>query len=166
MYKRILVPTDGSAVAESVIADAIAVAQACHAEILSLSVAVPEPEFQLVEGAMVVDAGRRDEQTLAHACALAEAVARRAGDAGVGARAMARLSAHPAETIVEIAGEEACDLIFMGSHGRRGLGLLLLGSVTQAVLSAATVPVMVLRPTAKDAPGVLAASERHRPAQG
>lgn len=148
MYKRILVPTDGSAVAENVVPAAIELARACYAEILALSVAVPEPLFQSIEGAMVVDPGRQGEEMLAHARTLAEAVAQQARAAGVSSRAMAMLSADPAQAIVDVADDEDCDLIFMGSHGRRGLSLLLAGSVTQAVLATADVPVMVLRPSA------------------
>jgi nucleotide-binding universal stress UspA family protein len=147
MYTRILVPTDGSAVAENVVPVAIEFARSCRAEILALSVAVPEPVFQSIEGAMVVDPGRRGEEMLAHARTLADAVAQQVRAAGVPSRAMAMLSADPAQAIVDVAGDENCDLIFMGSHGRRGLSLLLAGSVTQAVLATANAPVMVLRPS-------------------
>lgn len=148
MYTRILVPTDGSAVAENVVPAAIELARACRAEILTLSVAVPEPVFQSIEGVMMVDPGRRGEELLANARALAEAVTERIRAAGVPSRTMAMLSANAAQAIVDVADDEDCDLIFMGSHGRRGLSLLLAGSVTQAVLATANAPVMVLRPSA------------------
>lgn len=148
MYKRILIPTDGSTVAEHAVPAAIELARACQAEVVALSVAVPETVFQSIEGAMVVDPGRQAEVLLDHARAHAEAVATRARAAGISADALAKLSYHPADTIVDTAREQACDLIFMGSHGRRGVSLLLAGSVTQAVLASAPVPVVVLRPVA------------------
>ena len=147
MYKRILVPTDGSAVSENVVPAAVELARACGADIVALSVAVPEPAFQSVEGAMVVDPGRQGEVLLQHAQALAGSIAQRAAAAGVACTPVATLSYYPAEAILDSARAHGCDLIFMGSHGRRGLSLLLTGSVTQAVLASATVPVMVLRPT-------------------
>ncbi|WP_305824737.1 universal stress protein [Massilia brevitalea] len=148
MYKRILVPTDGSAVAEHVVPAAIELARAVGAEMVALSVAVPEPAFQSIEGAMVVDPGRQGEVLLEHARTLAAAIATRAREAGVKCNPVATLSFDPAVTIVDTAREQGCDLILMGSHGRRGLSLLLAGSVTQAVMASAAVPVMVLRPTA------------------
>ena len=52
---------------------------------------------------------------------------------------------HPYEEILKTATDKGCDLIWMGSHGRKGLDKLLLGSETQRVLSHATIPVMVWR---------------------
>lgn len=151
MYKRILVPTDGSAVAEHVAPAAIELARAVGAEMVALSVAVPEPAFQSIEGAMVVDPGRQADVLLEHARTLAAALAARAWEGGVTCTPVATLSFDPARTIADTAREQGCDLIFMGSHGRRGLSLLLAGSVTQAVMASAEVPVMVLRPTAGNA---------------
>lgn len=147
-YKRILVPTDGSAISAQVLPAAIEFARACQAEIVALAVAVPEPILPSIEGAMVVDPGRQFEALQEEARTLAAAVAEKAVAAGVRCTPLVRLAQYPAETIVDTAREQACDLIFMGSHGRRGIGLLLAGSVTQAVLAAAPVPVMVLRPRA------------------
>jgi nucleotide-binding universal stress UspA family protein len=58
----------------------------------------------------------------------------------------------PAEAIVATADSQGCDLIFMGSHGRRGLSRLMAGSVTQKVLTDAHVPVLVMRPQKSHAP--------------
>lgn len=143
--RRILVPTDGSALAQQAVPAAIEFARACHGEIVALSVGVPEIAFQSVEGAMVVDPGRHGEELLEHAREHAKAVADRAGAAGVGCSVVVRLSTDAAEAIVDTAREEGCDLIFIASHGRRGLSRLLAGSVTQSVLEAAPIPVMVLR---------------------
>ena len=49
------------------------------------------------------------------------------------------------EGILDAATSEAADLIIMGSHGRHGIEKLLLGSVTQRVLSHTTLPVLVVR---------------------
>lgn len=51
----------------------------------------------------------------------------------------------PAEAIIDTAREHGCDLVVMASHGRSGLGRLLLGSQTQAVVGRSSVPVLVVR---------------------
>jgi nucleotide-binding universal stress UspA family protein len=51
----------------------------------------------------------------------------------------------PAEGIVAAAKDKGCDLIVMGTHGRRGLGRLLLGSQAVEVLTTSTVPVLIVR---------------------
>jgi nucleotide-binding universal stress UspA family protein len=56
----------------------------------------------------------------------------------------------PSQEIIDAATGHQCDLVFMASHGRRGLSRLLAGSVTQNVLAYSTIPVMVLRPAAQD----------------
>src|SRR5262249_28368984 len=54
----------------------------------------------------------------------------------------------PADQILTVAREKGCDLIVMGSHGRSGLGRLILGSVAEEVMRKATCPVMVVKPRA------------------
>jgi nucleotide-binding universal stress UspA family protein len=51
----------------------------------------------------------------------------------------------PFEAIIDTAKSTGCDVIFMASHGRRGLSAVLLGSETQKVLTHSTIPVMVYR---------------------
>ena len=57
-------------------------------------------------------------------------------------------SDHPDQAIIDAVKEFGCDLVAMASHGRRGVNALLLGSVTQEVLTRSTVPVLVFRPEA------------------
>ena len=72
-------------------------------------------------------------------------IGREAKNAGVACECMHVTSDYPAETILAEAKRRGCDLIFMASHGRRGLRGLLLGSETQKVLARATIPVLVHR---------------------
>ena len=58
---------------------------------------------------------------------------------------MTAYSNKPAHKIVEVARQQDCDLIFIGSHGRSGLEQLILGSVTSKVLSLCEIPVLVYR---------------------
>ncbi|SFB89757.1 universal stress protein [Massilia yuzhufengensis] len=169
MYKRILIPTDGSPVSDYAAGAAIDFAQACGSETVALSIAVPEPVLQSLEGAMVLDPGQEVDTLLRHAYQLASAIAERARTAGVACTPLTRFALDPGEAIVETARKQGCDLIVMGSHGRRGLSRLLAGSVTQSVLAYAPVPVMVLRPApaseaaqalARECPAEAAAAKR------
>lgn len=151
MYRRILVPTDGSPVAEAAVAAAVDFARARGSEIIALGVAVPEPSFQSLEGAVGYDPGLQADVLLGHAQEHVDAVAARAHKAGVPCTPVTCSALDAAEAIVDTARQRHCDLIIMGSHGRRGLSRLLAGSVTQAVLAHAPAPVMVLRPAADEA---------------
>lgn len=166
MYKRILVPTDGSSVSEAAVDAAIDLAQARGSEIVALSVAVPEPVFQSLEGAIPYDPGMQVDVLLEHTKGYVDAIAARAAKAGVSCTPVTCSSLDAAEAIADTAREHACDLIVMGSHGRRGLSRLLAGSVTQAVLAYAPVPVMVLRPGLQEGKAGKQAQEQPRPAAG
>ena len=148
MYDRILVPTDGSDVSAAAEQAAIAFARAHGSEVVVLAVGQPQPPIASAEAAMAIDPGLDDAVLLAAAREHARNVANAAEAAGVKCTSRAVLDYSPADAILATADSHACDLIFMGSHGRRGLSRLLAGSVTQKVLADAHVPVMVMRPHA------------------
>jgi nucleotide-binding universal stress UspA family protein len=147
MYRRILVPTDGSEVAATAVRAAIEFAQALGSEIITLSVAQPYP-MPSIDAAMVVDPASVTEQLMATAHANVLHVAELAAAAGVRCTSFVECSTSPSTEIIEAARIHGCDLIFMGSHGRRGLSRLLAGSETERVLADAPVPVIVFRPQA------------------
>jgi nucleotide-binding universal stress UspA family protein len=149
MYDRILVPTDGSEISAAAERAAIAFARAHGSEIVVLAVGQPQPPIAAAEAAMAVDPGIDDETLLAAANDHARRVADAAHAAGVRCSALAVLDYSPADAILATAEGRNCDLIFMGSHGRRGLSRLLAGSVTQKVLADADAPVLVMRPRVK-----------------
>ena len=80
-------------------------------------------------------------------------IVRSCGAAGLKHACMTAFSDAAALKIVDVAEQEGCDLIFMGSHGRSGWGQLLLGSVTNKVLSHTTRPVLVHRLISEPASG-------------
>ena len=144
MYKRILVPTDGSEITAKAVQTAIGIARLCGAELFVLAVKEPFPysaisEMQPVPPQEFYDAQERIAQSRVEAAA---EIAKAAGLAVEGATVEAL---HPWEAILEHAKDKACDLIVMASHGRRGLSALLLGSETQKVLTHSPVPVLVIR---------------------
>jgi nucleotide-binding universal stress UspA family protein len=159
MYKRILVPTDGSALSDEAAAAAIDFARLCGADLVALSVAEPYPLAPSAEGAMVIDAGVETEALLQLSQHAVEQVAKAAQAASVPCTTVTAVSLSPYQEIIDTATNRHCDLIFMASHGRRGLSRLLAGSVTQNVLAYSSIPVMVLRPGTQH-PGPHAPPER------
>lgn len=146
MVQRILVPTDGSGVASQAADAAIEFAKACDAEIVALSIAYPEPVLLTAEGAIGSGVESQVDVLLEQAQSHVDRVAEAAAGAGVPCRTLTGYAYSPADEIVEAAERQHCDLIFIASHGRRGLSRLIAGSVTQRVLACASVPVMVFRP--------------------
>ena len=147
MYRRILVPTDGSEVAELAVGAAIQFARACGSVIVALSVAQPYP-IPAGDASMVVDAGVAADVLMAQARSNVDHVAELARAAGVPCETVVEYASSPSDEILNAVKLHRCDLVFMGSHGRRGLSRLLAGSETQKVMAYSPVPVMVLRPQA------------------
>lgn len=147
MFKHILVPTDGSALSESTVARAVSFAREAGARIRFF---YAQPDFPMPiygEGALIDPS--TPEQFSRAAAAEAENILARAVDAakagGVDATGDTVVSEVPYEAIIEAAERAECDLIFMASHGRRGLSGFLLGSETQKVLTHSKIPVLVYR---------------------
>ena len=144
MFKRILVPTDGSDLTAKAVAKAIDLAKALGASIYTLSVKEPFPysaisEMQPVPPQEFFDAQERI------AAERVNSVREAAKAAGLACEAHTIEAVHPWEAIIDHAKANACDLIVMSSHGRRGVTALLLGSETQKVLTHTTIPVLVVR---------------------
>ena len=147
MYKRILVPTDGSALSKKAVKSAVDLAAALGAEVVALNVVPRYPRSYFEGGLALADAevARIEKQWSEQGQAVADDVARAAAKAGVQARAITVRSDLVAEAILATARKARCDLVVMASHGRKGLKRLLLGSETQHVLTHGNIPVLVLR---------------------
>jgi nucleotide-binding universal stress UspA family protein len=147
MYKKILVPTDGSALSKKAIKSAVELASSLGAELVALNV-VPRYPTSYFDGGMDVPMGevaRAEKQWAEHGQALADDVGRAAEKAGVKAKAVTVRSDLVAEAILAAVRKNKCDLVVMASHGRKGLKRMLLGSETQHVLTHGNIPVLVLR---------------------
>ncbi len=72
-------------------------------------------------------------------------VKKSAEDAGVACDVVFERNDSPYEAIIHVAEQKGCDLIMMASHGRKGVGALVLGSETQKVLTHSKIPVLVVR---------------------
>jgi nucleotide-binding universal stress UspA family protein len=148
MYDRILIATDGSELSGKGLRHGLALATALRVPVLLVT--VTEPWMPAFDDALALSADPAMQAEYREGCAhsaqkiLQEAVAQ-ATTAGVACETLHVADGFPSEAIVKAAGEHRAGLIVMASHGRRGLGRMLLGSQTQAVLSQATVPVLVVR---------------------
>lgn len=144
MFKRILVPVDGSPTSMAAVGKAIGMAQSFGAAVTLVCVIDPYP-FSGV--------GTDFAYGQAEYLSLAMAQAHRSiHDAEVTFKAAGLVTETcivenraPHEGILETAEQQGVDLIIMGSHGLRGIQRFLLGSVAQKVLSGSDVPVMVVR---------------------
>jgi nucleotide-binding universal stress UspA family protein len=147
MYKRILVPTDGSPLSKKAVRSAVQLAVGMGAELIALNV-VPRYPTAFFEGALSLspaDVGRVEKQWAERGQELADDARKAAERAGIKARGITVFSDLVAEAILAAARKHKCDLVVMASHGRKGLKRLLLGSETQHVLTQGQVPVLVLR---------------------
>jgi len=144
MYKRILVPTDGSEITGKAVTTAVGMAKLCTAELFTIAVKDPFPYSAISEMQPVPPQEFYDAQERI-ASERVKAVAAAAQAAGVGCQAHTVEGLHAWEAILDHAKTQGCDLIVMASHGRRGVSALLLGSETQKVLTHSSVPVLVVR---------------------
>lgn len=147
MFKHLLVPTDGSTLSTDTARRAIAFAKETGAKI---SFFFAQPEYPVAfygEGALIDPttperfaeiAEKQAKEILDHCKSLAV-------EGGVACDGITSVSDVPYQAIIDAASSAGCDLIFMASHGRRGISGMLLGSETQKVLTHSTIPVLVYR---------------------
>jgi nucleotide-binding universal stress UspA family protein len=144
MYKRIVVPTDGSDLSKKAVQTAVSLARLSGAELRAISIKEPFPYSALSEMQPVPPQEFFDAQQRV-ASARVKAVTDAAAAAGVRCQGYTVEALHPWEAILEHGKAQGSDLVVMASHGRRGVSALLLGSETQKVLTHSTLPVLVVR---------------------
>jgi nucleotide-binding universal stress UspA family protein len=146
-YSKILIPLDGSDLAEEALGAAVPLARAFGAPVILLGVLDLTAGMYDVysEAFSPVDLRAQLETFLEAALARAQAAVEREG---LSASHTLRVGVPP-EEIAALAQEEGVDLIVMTTHGRKGLSHVLLGSVAERVIRTAPCPVLVVRPQAK-----------------
>jgi nucleotide-binding universal stress UspA family protein len=147
MYKHILVPTDGSEFSQAAVRQAVSFAKGIGARVTAFYVKAPHPVHYYVEGMefSFPSPNKYDELDEQEAQRILGFVDGLCQEAGVACKTLTLTSDSVHDAVISAAGREGCDLICMASHGRRGLGALLLGSETTKVLTHSKVPVLVLR---------------------
>jgi nucleotide-binding universal stress UspA family protein len=163
MYAHILLSTDGSDIARKGLEHGFALAKALNAKVTIITVTEPlpfdvtEPASFNVTGSLSIEFGsghaggwsavevaRFDASCKERASKVLDEAQSMAKHIGISAELLHIPNAHPASSMIETAKSRGCDLIVMGSHGRRGLRKFFLGSQTSHVLADSSVPVLVV----------------------
>lgn len=145
MYRHILIPTDGSELAERAVAHGLPLARMAEARVTIMTVVEP---FHLltVDAAQLQDTAEAYRQ---HARERADRLLGRAAEkaraVGVACETIQTEDNEPFRAIIDVAAIRTCDLIVMASHGRRGIAAIVLGSQTVKVLTHSTIPVLICR---------------------
>ncbi len=144
MFKRILVPVDGSDVSFKAVGGAARLAKPLGATMVLLTVVEPYSYTNLSEY-RPESIEQYDERVTGEAQKRLEKAKEICDEAGVVCSTLAVKSFSPAEAIVEQVDKTGCDMVYMASHGRKGLAAVLLGSEAQKVLTHSRIPVMIYR---------------------
>lgn len=146
MYQRILVPVDGSNTSDSALHEAIKFVSDRKAELRIIHVIEDVAPMWDVEFLNFNEIRKALRQTGGRILAKAETVAR---DAGIKAESKLIEASPPGVRIASMIAAEAkawpADLIVIGTHGRRGVDHLLMGSVAEGVVRISSVPVLLIR---------------------
>ena len=141
MYKRVLIPLDGSVLAEQALPHAIAQARHFQAELILLRVVEP---FAHARGMSLADLEQIRQQTHTWAREYLERIAADIQQQEVLVRKVT-IDGHPHTGIAEFAENNQVDLIVMSTRGQSGLSRWSMGSVADRVVRGATVPVLLVR---------------------
>jgi nucleotide-binding universal stress UspA family protein len=146
MYRHILIPTDGSELAEHAVTNGLSLAKSVGAKVTVIIVEEPFNWQSVSETASkwaLEELAKHTEQIKKHAASVLNRAAHAAKQAGVPCDTIQVKDAQPYQAIIATAEDRGCDLIVMASHGRSGLSAIMLGSVTNKVLAHTKTPVLV-----------------------
>lgn len=150
LFRRILVPLDGSAMAEEALDHVVSLGVPDTTVYMLLTVLVPLQFMPPLEypypGFSQLTDGVEMQARRATALEQLERSARALRESGAIVETRVEVHYQPAQGILDVAGEWHADLIAVATHGRGGVKRVLLGSVSDKVMRAATVPILVHRP--------------------
>lgn len=147
MYHNILIATDGSALANKAVVHGLGLAKSVGAKVTVMIVETPFNVMTVPESRsrqMTEAFAQHAEAMKRHAGKVLGAAAEAAKQAGVPCDTVQIEHDHPYEAIIQTASDKDCDAIVMASHGRSGISAVLLGSVTNKVLTHTAIPVVVV----------------------
>jgi nucleotide-binding universal stress UspA family protein len=145
LYKSILIPTDGSALAGKAVEHGIRLAKEIGAKIVAVTVTEPFHLLSVAPNQLEYTRSEYGRHAEAHAAKLLGAVAAVAAGSGVVCDTTHVEHEHVYLAIIDAAIAKGCDLIVMASHGRHGISAVVLGSETVKVLTHSKIPVLVYR---------------------
>lgn len=143
-YKHILVPLDGSKLAEVALIDALAIAKLSQAEVTMLQVITPVESVVEVSAAQYSYADKVLENKLELAEQYLNSICDRIACETITTHSVVEIGT-AAETIIDYAHRQPIDLIVMATHGRSGLQRWVYGSVANKVLRGADLPILLVR---------------------
>ena len=145
MYRHILIPTDGSELAERAVTHGLSLAKFVGAKVTAIIAQESLGTWlSFAESGTVEAFVKYTEQIKKHGASVLDRAANAAKQAGVPCDTMQAQDVQVYEAIIATATDRGCDLIVMASHGRSGLSAMVLGSVTNKVLTYTKVPVLVV----------------------
>jgi len=146
MYRHILIPTDGSELAERAVTHGLSLAKFVGAKVTAIIAQESLGTWlSFAESGTVEAFVKYTEQIKKHGASVLDRAANAAKQAGVPCDTIQAEDVQPYEAIIAAATDRGCDLIVMASHGRSGLSAVVLGSVTNKVLTHTKVPVLVVQ---------------------
>ena len=148
MNQKILIATEGSELSDKAVSYGLSVAKKLKSHVSFVTVTEPwiaGRTIERLEAAIEKPIDEYENTMAAWAEGVLSTSADRAKEMGVGCETIHIKDQYPAEGIIETAKSQGCSLIIMASHGRRGLKMVLLGSVANEVVSQSPVPVLIYR---------------------
>jgi nucleotide-binding universal stress UspA family protein len=143
MYRHMLIPTDGSELAERAVTQGLSLAKLVGAKVTVITVEERAGWLPFAETGATEAFAKYTEEIKQHYSSVLDRVANTAKQASVPCDTTQVQNEQPYEAIIAAAKDRGCDLIVMASHGRSGLSAMVLGSVTNKVLTHAKIPVLV-----------------------
>lgn len=148
MYQHVLIATDGSQTSDKAVDHGLRLAKALGAKVTALTTTEQWSAYAIaaeIEAGASGAIGDYEDAAAAAARKILDTVKASAAGVGVDCEGVHVADRQPAESIVQTASKLGCDLIVMGTHGRRGVDRLLLGSQAVETMTYATIPVLVVR---------------------
>jgi nucleotide-binding universal stress UspA family protein len=147
MFKRIMIPTDGSALAGKAVRAGMEMAKALGARVVGYYAVESVDQLYRAEGYRAPPSAIKDLQgrLAERGEKILAGISKAAMEAGVPCEVLMTSPGSPHQGIIDVAKKKKCDVIFMATHGRGRLASLVIGSVTQKVLAQSKIPVLVYR---------------------
>ena len=145
MFKRILIATDGSALAQKAVTQGLALAKALRAEVVVVHVTASWTSMPVSDLGLALPPENYDRIASESAQNILAPVAAAAREASLACRTLHVRDRLAAQGILETAAAVNASLVVLSSHGRSGLARLLLGSEANEVVNHSRIPVLICR---------------------
>ena len=149
MYKRILIPLDGSSIAEQALATALSLVEQFESELFLLRVVMPLPKSYRAGAASAAAIEAAERESVLEAADYLDGIAAGIREKGLAVQLATRLG-NPSKAIIEFVQQNQIDLVVMCTRGQTGPARWLLGSVTDHVVRGSSVPVVVVPARTED----------------